>query len=213
VREETVSKSGVLAGKRILITGAGGGISSEVARHAVEAGAEVILADLDGCAAEKVASELKARDGKAFAYRLDVTNLQDVKALAVRVAEEAGDIDDLVNCAGVSLGERFEDADFIDKWRLSFSVNCDGNFGSTCSFASGNCLTGYAATKAAIKPFTQTLSRDLRRVRILWVATCSRRVAASRNDRQPQEDPQADARARSAAAPPVPLRRHHRQRS
>ncbi|MBX3569181.1 MAG: SDR family oxidoreductase [Rhizobiaceae bacterium] len=170
-----------LAGRRVLITGAGRGIGAETARHVAAAGAELVLADLNLQGAEAVAASLRQGGAKISAYRLDVSDLQAVRALAARVAEEQGDICGMVNCAGVSLGERFEDADFLDKWRLSFSVNVDGtmymihsfldhfkrtkgsivNIASTCAFVSGNCPTGYAPTKAAVKLLTQTLARDL----------------------------------------------------
>jgi transposase-like protein len=54
---------------------------------------------------------------------------------------------------------------------------------------------------------------DLRGVRILWLETRSRRAAASWHDRQSQEDPTPDARARSSATPAAPSRRDDRQQS
>ncbi len=170
-----------LAGRRVLITGAGQGIGAETAAHVASAGADVILVDLNLVNAEARAAALQAEGFKAFAYQLDVSDLEAVRALAARVQADHGDICGLVNCAGVSLDERFEDDDFLDKWRLSFSVNVDGtmyvirsfldhfkrtkgaivNIASTCAFVSGNCPTGYAATKGAVKQLTQTLARDL----------------------------------------------------
>ena len=156
---------GRLAGKRILITGAGGGIGSEVARCAVTAGAaELILIDLDLDATDRVAGELRRGGSKVTSFRADITNFDDVQDLADKVQSNHGDIDGLVNCAGVSLGERFEDPDFMEKWRISFAVNVDGNMylirafleqfkrtkgsivnlASTCAFISGNCPTAYA---------------------------------------------------------------------
>lgn len=183
---------GRLAGKRILITGAGGGIGSAVARHAAREGARLILTDLNLDSTEGVVAEARAGGAEACAYRVDITSLDDLRALEGRTRSECGDVDGIVNCAGVSLGERFEDADFLDKWRLSFSVNVDGNMylmlayleqlkrtrgsvvnlASTCSFVAGNCPTGYAPTKAAVKLLTQTLARDLARygIRINAVA-------------------------------------------
>ncbi len=170
-----------LAGRRVLITGAGRGIGAEITRHVCAAGAEVVLADLNPDGAEALAAKLRSDGGKAVAYRIDVSDLDAVTALERQVRGDHGDIDGLVNCAGVSLGERFEDPDFLDKWRLSFAVNVDGtmymirafldhfkrtkgsivNIASTCAFVSGNCPTGYAPTKAAVKLLTQTLARDL----------------------------------------------------
>src|SRR5215218_3374250 len=119
--------TGRLAGKCILITGAGGGIGSEVARHAAREGARLVLTDLNLDSTERFAAEMRAGGAEAYAYRVDITSLDDVRALEGRTRSECGDVDGIVNCAGVSLGERFEDPDFLDKWRLSFSVNVDGN--------------------------------------------------------------------------------------
>ena len=170
-----------LAGRRVLVTGASGGIGSEVSRHAAEAGAELILVDVNRSSLSELADMLRAKGTKVSTYQVDITDLEAVRALAAAVERDCGDIDGLVNCAGVSLGERFEDPDFIDKWRISFAVNVDGNMylihsfleqfkrtkgsivnlASTCAFVSGNCPTGYAPTKAAVKLLTQTLARDL----------------------------------------------------
>jgi NAD(P)-dependent dehydrogenase (short-subunit alcohol dehydrogenase family) len=179
-----VVNEGKLAGKRILISGAGGGIGSEVARMAMAAGAaELILVDLNLGAVDRVAEELRRDGAKISSHRVDITDFGNIQALADRVKSDCGDIDGLVNCAGVSLGERFEDPDFLEKWKISFAVNVDGNMylirafldqfkrtkgsvvnlASTCAFVSGNCPTGYAPTKAAVKLLTQTLARDLAR--------------------------------------------------
>ena len=231
-----MNENGRLSGERILVTGGGRGIGAEVARHVSAAGAEVIVVDIDEANAKRIAAELESQGGKATPYRVDVSDLEDVRRLARTVEQQLGDITGLVNCAGVSLDERFEDPDFIEKWRLSFSVNVDGtmymihsfleqikrtrgkvvNIASTCAFVSGNCPTGYAPTKAAVKLLTQTLARDLAKYGIRVNAVAPAAVATAMTVKQRKNDEMVrnfearsklkrPAEAREIAAPIVML--------
>lgn len=110
-----------LIGRRALVTGAGRGIGYACAEALSEAGAQVILADLDGDAARDAAERL-GRGSEALA--LDVTDSAAVQA----AAEAVGDLDILVANAGVGrLPTAAEDVTDED-WLAVHRVNLDGVF-------------------------------------------------------------------------------------
>jgi NAD(P)-dependent dehydrogenase (short-subunit alcohol dehydrogenase family) len=85
-----------LSGRRILITGAGGGIGAATARICASLGAETILIDLDG--GEAVAQSVRQAGGSAVAQVADVSRRTDVE----RIAGEVGTIDGLVLNAAIN---------------------------------------------------------------------------------------------------------------
>jgi NAD(P)-dependent dehydrogenase (short-subunit alcohol dehydrogenase family) len=102
-----------LAGRNALVTGGGKGIGAAVARRLAEAGAGVMVADIDKAAAEQVAGEIgeAARSnggcsgpgsgGRAIGVELDVTDSAAVEAVVGRATSELGGLDILVNNAGI----------------------------------------------------------------------------------------------------------------
>jgi 2-deoxy-D-gluconate 3-dehydrogenase len=89
-----------LNGKNAVVTGAAMGIGQGIAARFVEAGANVVLADLDGEAAELAAKRLEG-PGRAVAMRVDITEDGAGEAMVERCVEEFGSIDILVNNAGI----------------------------------------------------------------------------------------------------------------
>lgn len=117
-----------LGGRLALITGGGQGIGAACADALAEAGATVLIAELD---AERLAARLEALTAAGHAahgFQLDVTDSAAVDALAARVAAEIGPLDILVNNAGIARsGIRAEDATDAD-WRDVLAVNLDAVF-------------------------------------------------------------------------------------
>ena len=114
-----------LAGRTALITGAGGGIGSAVARAFAAAGADVSLADLQPVTA--LAAELKAAGRRVLETHCDVTQSNEVRALIDATLKSLGKIDVLVNVAGtVSFGpaETLAEAE----WERVLAVNLKGTF-------------------------------------------------------------------------------------
>ena len=92
-----------LAGKRTIITGAGSGIGRAIALRLASEGARIVLADVDGEAAEGVAGEIGGAGGEALVQRTDVTRDADVEALVGLAVSEWGGLDVMVNNAGVGV--------------------------------------------------------------------------------------------------------------
>lgn len=114
-----------LAGRTALITGAGGGIGSAVARVFAEAGADLSLADLNPAGA--LANELRAAGRRVIDTPTDVTQSAQVRALVAATVKAFGRIDVLVNVAGtVSFGsaQALTEAEF-DR---VLAVNLKGTF-------------------------------------------------------------------------------------
>ena len=162
-----------LEGKLALVTGASRGIGRAIAQELAAAGAQVVLGYRSGKdEAEALASELGAR-----AIQADVSSPQDAK----RLVEAAGDIDVLVNNAGLTrdgLLARMSD----DDWRTVIETNLSSVFytcravtrpmmkkrrGAIVNISSvvgvhGNWgQANYAASKAGIIGFTKSLAREL----------------------------------------------------
>ena len=162
-----------LEGKLALVTGASRGIGLAIAEELAQAGAEVVVGYRSG---REEAEELASRIG-GRAVQADVSSPDDAK----RLIEEAGNIDVLVNNAGLTRdGVLARMAD--DDWRQVIETNLSSVFytcravtrpmmkkrgGSIINLSSivgvhGNFgQTNYAASKAGIIGFTKSLAREL----------------------------------------------------
>jgi 3-oxoacyl-[acyl-carrier protein] reductase len=162
-----------LEGKRALVTGASRGIGRAIAEELAAAGAEVVVGYRSGAdEAAEIAGSIGGR-----AVHADVSDPDDAK----RLVEEAGDLDVLVNNAGITrdgLLARMPDED----WRDVIETNLSGVF-YTCRAAARGMMrrragsivnvssivgvhgnpgqTNYSASKAGIIGFTKALAREL----------------------------------------------------
>ena len=100
-----------LEGKTILVTGAAGGIGSAISRGLASAGGEVALCgrNLEKCRA--LADEITAAGGRATAHRLDVSDLDSIRACVDEVVRQYGKIDVLFNVAGINKREGLLDVE------------------------------------------------------------------------------------------------------
>ncbi|MGV4889976.1 bifunctional aldolase/short-chain dehydrogenase [Streptomyces viridosporus] len=115
-----------LATRVALVTGAGSGIGRAVAHRLAAEGACVVVADLDGESAERVAEELGGPD-KAVAVTVDVTSEERITE-AFRAAVLAfGGVDLVVNNAGISLSKPLLETSAKD-WDLQHDVMARGSF-------------------------------------------------------------------------------------
>jgi NAD(P)-dependent dehydrogenase (short-subunit alcohol dehydrogenase family) len=119
---------GRLEGKAAFITGAGGAIGSAIARRFAREGAALICVDIDGDAADRTASSIKADGGCASALACDVSKTAEVKNAIDAAARALSRLDVLVNTAAVRepLGSAVE----LDaaEWERALAVNLTGVF-------------------------------------------------------------------------------------
>jgi NAD(P)-dependent dehydrogenase (short-subunit alcohol dehydrogenase family) len=118
-----------LENKVALITGAGSGIGRETALLFAREGADVVVADVNDDAGQKVVAELKTAGSQAVYAHADVSKSADAEAM-IRLAEETfGRLDILFNNAGIS-HPRDDDAVTTeeDVWDLTMNINLKGVF-------------------------------------------------------------------------------------
>jgi len=112
-----------------IVTGAASGIGKEIAQKFAAEGAKVVIADLNGKAAEATAAELGGA-GRALGVGMDVTNEAQVEAGVARAAEAFGRIDILVSNAGIQIVAPVHEFEFA-KWKQLLAVHLDGAFLTT----------------------------------------------------------------------------------
>ncbi len=98
---KTIAQLYDLTGKSAIVTGGGIGIGRAIVFRLIEAGARVMVADIDQKAAEKTVSEVKAKGGQAQSIVADVSNQADVKKVVQTIQKTFGSLDILVNNAAI----------------------------------------------------------------------------------------------------------------
>ncbi|MBL8570256.1 MAG: 3-oxoacyl-ACP reductase FabG [Phreatobacter sp.] len=116
-----------LSGRVALVTGSARGIGWGIARGLAEAGAHVVLNDLDPAALETKLAELKAAGLKGSARAFDVTEEAAVTAGIDAAAAAEGRLDILVNNAGIQRRKRFVEFSY-DEWRAIINTHLNGSF-------------------------------------------------------------------------------------
>lgn len=172
-----------LRGKRVLLTGGAAGIGLCLASELAEAGAELIITDINGEALEQAVAKLKALGATVHSRQMDVSLRPAVDELAEWVGRELGDLDVLINNAGIGhTGEIAETP--IEQWKKLMAVNFWGPLyhvyaflpammrrgeGHIVNVSSGQAFFQlptwgpYAAIKAALGTFSEILRFELRK--------------------------------------------------
>ena len=114
-----------LRGRVAVVTGGGSGIGFGIAGALAAAGARLIVADIEGAAAEAAAASFRSAGHPAIARRTDVTNADDLDSLAEATIEAFGAVHVLVNNAGVMTMGPLAEASEAD-WSWLFDVNVHG---------------------------------------------------------------------------------------
>ena len=113
--------------KVILLTGAAGGIGSELAKGLADAGGTMCLCDSNLEGVQEVATGIQTNGGDAAGFLIDMQDLSSIKSCVDEVISKYGRIDVLVNCAGVNkrVGQLDADEETFDR---IVNVNLKGVF-------------------------------------------------------------------------------------
>lgn len=164
-----------------VVTGAAQGNGRAIAMGLAQHGAKVALGDINADGAEAVAAEIRRAGGAAFAMSVDVGDRDQCLRFASEVEARLGAISILVNNAGIIRRVPFDDDGYDRDWDDTFRVNITGmknmtraalpqlrrtkgrivNLASIMSFAAGPRSSSYAASKGAVRQFTQALAAEL----------------------------------------------------
>lgn len=172
-----------LDGKVAIVTGSGNarGIGAAYARGLAEAGAAVVVADINGAGAKSVADALAGEGHKAIGVAVDITSEASVQAMVDAAVAAFGGVDILVNNAALmaELSKTPLSQYPIEEWNRTMAVNLTGAFlccravvplmkarggGRIVNQASGGAFiptTAYGVSKTALVSLTIALAKEL----------------------------------------------------
>lgn len=173
-----------VAGRVVIVTGGGRGIGRVYSEAFAKAGMRVVLADIHGEEAERVAQAIRAAGGEALATPTDISNPEQTKAMAEAAVRAFGGIDALVNNASLmsALQRRPWTEIPVEEWDRVMAVDLRGLFlccravhphlrkrgkGKIVNVSSGRWIEGtpnrlhYNTAKAGVIGFTRALAREL----------------------------------------------------
>ncbi|MFD0666897.1 SDR family NAD(P)-dependent oxidoreductase [Ramlibacter sp. MAHUQ-53] len=131
-----------LAGRTALVTGSARGIGRAIAQALGQAGARVVVSDIDAAACEDAASQLRALGLDARAAPFDVSDLAAVQAAQRTLAVAGWNVDILVNNAGNQNRKPLVDM-LPQEWQSLMNVHVNGAFHCTQTFLRGMCSQGF----------------------------------------------------------------------
>ena len=170
-----------LSGKSAIVTGGAKGIGKSIATVLARSGAEVLVADIDLTAAQDAVEEIRELDGRASAFRVEVSKKIEVQNMVDRAVEEFGKLDIMVSNAGIGSRAMIHEMT-EDQWDTVLNVNLKGVFlcnqaaaiammrqksGRIINIASraakggtkGHC--SYASAKAGVVALTKSVAKEL----------------------------------------------------
>jgi all-trans-retinol dehydrogenase (NAD+) len=170
-----------LRDKRVVVTGAASGIGKAIAERFAADGAELVLVDVNEQALAETAAQLTARGRRVRTYVLDLTDTSRIVGLRDQIHRDGGNIDVLVNNAGLVFGGAFLEMP-LEKHLTTYRVNTLGVVAMTHAFlpdliaggdghvvniASASAFIGlpfgatYASSKWAVLGFSESLALEL----------------------------------------------------
>jgi NAD(P)-dependent dehydrogenase (short-subunit alcohol dehydrogenase family) len=172
--------TGRVSGKTIIVTGGGAGLGRAISQLLAGEGAAVGVIDVDAERAEDAARSLTAIGARSIGLEADVSDWRAISNTARRVREALGEIDGLVNNAGVAELGSVHDAD-EHSWRRIMDVNVCGvvlaskavlpgmlerrrgvilNVASIAGLVGIHNMAAYCASKGAVLSLTRQMAVD-----------------------------------------------------
>jgi len=170
------------AGQTAIVTGAGRGMGRAVALGLAAEGANVVAAEVDEAAAREVVDEIQGSGANGLAVKVDISNVADIRALFEKTLAEVGDVDILINNAGIGIAKPLIDYTETD-WDKQLGVNLKGmffatqqaarvmipkrrgkivNFASTAAFVSSSTPeAAYDISKGGVRQLTISVAAEL----------------------------------------------------
>lgn len=218
-----------MQGRVVFITGAASGIGEASAHVFAREGARVALSDIDGAGAQRVAEAIRAEQGEARAWTLDVTDPAAIVSVIDEAASHFGALDCLVNNAGAARLTALEAPEFDEIWQWQLDVLLTAhqrtlraalpllrksdaarivNIASTEAFGATARNSAYVAAKHGVAGFTKAMAVDLGKEGITVNAICPGPVLTGLTTKIPENDRNTFAHRRTALrryAQPVEL--------
>jgi len=192
--EETImpDQDMLLAGRRAVVTGAGRGIGRSIALTFARAGADVAVSARTTAEIEQVAAEIRTQGRQGVAVPCDVTDPEQVQAMAAQVIEELGGLDILVNNAGSAGSHKFLNHP-DELWHRMLAINLTSVYYVTKAFVpaliergggriitvasiaakvGGRYIAAYTASKHGVLGLTRALAVELLPYHITVNAIC-----------------------------------------
>ena len=212
-----------IEGKVALITGAGSGMGRATAFVFAEAGAKVVVSDVNEKQIDEVANEIISSKGTCLKQALDVTNQENINEAVSNTIKEFGQLDILVNNAGISIPTTIDDENFEESWDKTFDVLLKGqvnliraalpfirksycgrivNISSTEGMGATPRISPYTSAKHGVIGLTRSLAAELGAEGITVNCICPGPINTAMTAAIPEEDKQIYARRR------VPLKRY-----
>ena len=212
-----------IEGKVALITGSGSGMGRATAFVFAEAGAKVVVSDVNEKQIDEVANEIISSKGTCLKQVLDVTNQENIKEAVSNTIKEFGQLDILVNNAGISIPTTIDDENFEESWDKTFDVLLKGqvnliraalpfirksycgrivNISSTEGMGATPRISPYTSAKHGVIGLTRSLAAELGAEGITVNCICPGPINTAMTAAIPKEDKQIYSRRR------VPLKRY-----
>ena len=177
----------------VIITGASSGIGKATALEFAKRGAKVVVSDINEVAGQATKEEIIALGGQAIFVKTDVSNALEVEALIAKCIEEYGQLDHMINNAGIGQGLFFFDQITDEHWHKTIAVNQTGvfycmraalkvmkvqrkgtiiNTASAAGIGAASRMGAYAASKHAVVGMTKTAAVEYGKFGIRVNAIC-----------------------------------------
>ena len=210
-------------GKVALITGSGSGMGRATSYVFAEAGAKVVVSDINEKQIGEVSSEINSSNGTCLKQILDVTNQENINEVIANVIKEFGQLDILINNAGISIPTTIDDENYEESWDRTFNVLLKGqvnliraalpfiresdcgrivNISSTEGLGATPRISPYTSAKHGVIGLTRSLAVELGSQGITVNCICPGPINTAMTAAIPIEDKQIYARRR------VPLKRY-----